>query len=300
MRTFDHIALIYNPKSKGDAVQKAEMLQRALARRKQWIGARAVLVPTQHAGHAKELAKEISLAHKRPLIISVSGDGGYNEVVNGAMEAKRMQKHAHPVVAVHSAGNANDHKRALQGGTSLTVLIRRGDPKPIDLLLFSAHGSGSAIERYAHSYISLGLTSEVAHKVNAHGKGFWREAKQIYWSFTSFTPLEIVRFGRKRRLHNIVFANIHTMAKVVQLDTKSTVQDGKFEVIALTHHGKVRMLLSLVRAVLLGFRNPPSKRAYRFSVVREEVVQLDGETEKIPAKSTVRVSCQRRAIETLY
>ena len=38
--------------------------------------------PTERAGHARDLAKQAA-GTGRPLIVSVSGDGGYNEVVDG-------------------------------------------------------------------------------------------------------------------------------------------------------------------------------------------------------------------------
>ena len=44
------------------------------------------LSPTQHAGHARDLARWEAQTGS-PLIISVSGDGGYNEVVDGVMQA---------------------------------------------------------------------------------------------------------------------------------------------------------------------------------------------------------------------
>ena len=43
------------------------------------------LQPTQHAGHAPELTR-VSAATGRPLIVAVSGDGVYNEVVNGIFD----------------------------------------------------------------------------------------------------------------------------------------------------------------------------------------------------------------------
>jgi diacylglycerol kinase (ATP) len=45
------------------------------------------LQPTRHPGHARELAHAAAAAG-RPLIIAVSGDGVYNEVVNAVMDAE--------------------------------------------------------------------------------------------------------------------------------------------------------------------------------------------------------------------
>ena len=81
---FDRVALIFNPNSTGDAPGLARELERQLT---QHVPAPNVtLQPTQHTGHARDLARNAA-RHGHPLIISVSGDGGYNEVVNGLMDA---------------------------------------------------------------------------------------------------------------------------------------------------------------------------------------------------------------------
>ena len=79
MKAFDTIVLIYNPKSTNDAQAKAEDFKADLKK----IHYRAKLAPTDHRGHAREIAKHYVAKYSNPLIISVSGDGGYNEVVNG-------------------------------------------------------------------------------------------------------------------------------------------------------------------------------------------------------------------------
>lgn len=65
------------------------------------------LMPTEHAGHATQLSRSAADSG-RPLVVSVGGDGGYNEVVNGVMQAGNDQAST----AVLAAGNANDHRRS--------------------------------------------------------------------------------------------------------------------------------------------------------------------------------------------
>ena len=84
VRPFDRIAVIFNPKSTGDAPALAEQLRAELATR--IPGIPVMMAPTEHAGHARDLARAAA-ATGRPLLNSVSGDGGYNEVVDGAMAA---------------------------------------------------------------------------------------------------------------------------------------------------------------------------------------------------------------------
>ena len=123
---FDHIAVIYNPNSTGNAEKLAKSFASSVKKHKKATGVPVTLVPTKRARHAIELSKTIASTYKRPLIISSSGDGGYNEVVNGVMQAISRHHSARPVVAVLAAGNANDHKR-----------VMRGDEKLINLILFN-------------------------------------------------------------------------------------------------------------------------------------------------------------------
>src|SRR4051794_35588548 len=119
MTKFSVICIIYNPNSTGPS----EDLARKLADDIRTTGAEINLLPTEHAGHATELAFDIATRHDNPLIISSSGDGGYNEVINGALRAQ--ENGAHPVCAVLPAGNANDHSHALSD-RPLAEAVRKG------------------------------------------------------------------------------------------------------------------------------------------------------------------------------
>ena len=123
MSPFDRIVIIFNPHSTGDAPRSAEELHAELTRRLPAVPVE--LCPTRYAGHARDLAREAA-GTGRPLLVSVSGDGGYNEVVDGVMQAGNSEA----VCAVRAAGNANDHRRAappsatVVGGAS--ALLRTG------------------------------------------------------------------------------------------------------------------------------------------------------------------------------
>mgnify|MGYP003617590159 CR=1 FL=1 len=300
MKTFDHIAIIFNPKSTGDAPQMAKDLRDSIDGHFEVIQHRGTLYPTREAGHATQIAKEVSLRYKRPLIVSVSGDGGYNEVVNGAMMAKNESKQAQPVVAVMAAGNANDHKRVMHGQTPLIRLIKRGEPKYMDLINISATTSDFALTRYAHSYIGFGITPEVGHELNRHGKSRWNELWLTIKTLKDFTPFAITRGGVTKHYDNLIFANINEMAKVVKLDDTTTVHDGKFEVIAIRHRGKFAMIRRLVVATINGIHHPPSYSTYSFSTVETGPIQLDGEIEQLPADCAITIKSHANVIESLY
>lgn len=125
-RPFDSVVVLFNPHSTGDAKARAQDLARELSERNPDLA--VTLVPTEHAGHARDIARDAALAG-RPLIVSVSGDGGYNEVVDGVTQAATGTA----VAAVLAAGNANDHRRVTRERPLADGIIA-GDVSRIDLL----------------------------------------------------------------------------------------------------------------------------------------------------------------------
>lgn len=294
-KAFDHIDIIYNSESTGDAPQLAEKLAEDLTAK----GFSPHINHTKRPKHAIEIAEAISLKYKRPLIVSVSGDGGYNEVINGAMHAKIKNKHAAPVVTVLGAGNANDHYRVMQNDP-LIELITEHKVKPMDLISIKATAKNFELERYAHSYIGFGITPEVGDELNRHKKSRFNEIKLVLRTFMKFEPFTVIHEGRKRLCDNIVFANINEMAKFIQLDDENTVNDDRFEVIEFAHHGKLSLLLTLLRAALFGIKNSPSYQTYSFETVTEMALQADGEIESLPGQCLVTIKSHGEAIESLY
>lgn len=299
MQSFDHIAIIFNPNSTGDAPEMAKRLRTQIDKHTKTIGTKAVLTPTKRAGHAIELARDIALNHERPLIISVSGDGGYNEVINGAMQAKARSTTARPVTAVAGAGNANDHRRVVRK-EPLIDLIKRAEPKAIDLIRISATAKDFSLSRYAHSYIGYGVTPQVGHELNKHGKSLYHEIKSILKTYRTYAPFRIERDKKQLVLDNLIFANINEMAKFIKLDEKNTMHDDKFEVIELRHRSKLRMLGTLLRAAVIGFKNPPSHSRYELKSLDKLPIQLDGEVEWLPAGCIAVVTSEHAAIDSLF
>lgn len=300
MKVFDHIAIIYNPKSTGDAPKMAKDLYDSVNGHFEIIQKKAVLYPTKRAGDAIELSYDIASKYARPLIISVSGDGGYNEVINGVMAAKKMFPAQKPVVAVMAAGNANDHRRVMRDDTPLIRLIKSAQIKSIDLISIEVKADDFEMMRYAHSYIGLGITPEVGHALNKHGKNRWNEAWLTLKTLKDFTPFEIVKDGATTLYDSIVFANINEMAKFVKLDTKNTVHDDKFEVVAVRHRGKLHTITAIIGAVIHGFKHVPSYKSFSFVLPHAQLVQLDGEVVELPEQASVIVKSRHAAIDSLF
>lgn len=293
MLPFDRVAVIFNPHSTGTARERAEGLRRELAARAPALP--VDLVPTQYAGHAVELSRAAaSTGH--PLVVSVSGDGGYNEVVNGVMQSGNT----HAVCAVAAAGNANDHRRATKRAP-LAESIASGSVSRIDLLRLSVNAPDGDIVRYAHSYIGLGLTPVVAVELEKGEKGSLREMATVVRSFARFRPFDIeLEDGSRQQLDSLVFANIAQMAKVATLAQETgTPDDGVFEVIALKHTAKWRILATALKASISGLGKQPSVTTYRFTTTSPMPLQCDGEVMELAAATAVQVDIASQALQTV-
>lgn len=294
VRTFENIVIIFNPNSTGDAPKLAEELRDRLAE----LLTNPVelkLQPTSHAGHAVELAREAASTGNHVLVVSVSGDGGYNEVVNGVMQSKNPNA----VCAVMAAGNANDHRRAV-GTKPLEEAIAEGNVRHIDLLRIHA-GPGDGAPAYAHSYIGFGLTPVMAIDIEKGSKGAIKEMFSVIRTFAKFKPFEIRQTdGKRRKFDSLVFANISEMAKYATLSTANDEpSDGKFEVILFPHMAKWKVLLTALRATTRGLGDQPSVYSYEFTTLKPLPYQIDGEVKSVDANTLVRVECDRAALPIL-
>ncbi|KRF09285.1 diacylglycerol kinase [Arthrobacter sp. Soil782] len=289
---FDIISIIFNPNSTGDAPKLAEKLLEEL---KQSLpdSVKIGLQPTDHAGHAIELARNAADSGGRVLVVSVSGDGGYNEVVNGVLASSNPEA----VSAVLAAGNANDHHRTTSR-QPLADAIVAGAVRRIDVLEITIEAGADAESVYAHSYIGFGLTPIVAIDLEKGSKGAFKEMFTVVRTFARFRPFEIrQKDGKRRRFDSLVFANISEMAKYATLsEADDDASDGKFEVITFAHQAKWRILLRALRATTKGLGDQPSMDYYEFTTLKPIPYQIDGEVRSAPAHALVKIRSERRAL----
>lgn len=294
-RTFDSITIIYNPNSTGNAPELAEQLEKRLTELLPYA-AQISLKPTEHAGHAVELAREAAANSANVLIVSVSGDGGYNEVVNGVMQSGNPDA----VCAVMAAGNANDHSSSV-GTKPLEEAIAEGHVRQIDLLRIFKGAEEDTEGEYAHSYIGFGLSPVVAVDLEKGSKGALKEMFSVVRSFSKFKPFDMRHEdGRHMNLDSLVFANIPEMAKYAKLsEAEEQPRDGKFEVILLPHVPKWRVLQTAVRAATKGLGDQPSTDSYEFSTLKPIPYQIDGEVRSAEANTVIRVRSVPRALSII-
>jgi len=289
IRPFDAVEIVFNPNSTGDAQERAEELAAQLAERAPDLP--ATLRPTERAGHGREIARDAARGGT-PLVVSVSGDGGYNDVVNGLMEAGADTAYA----AVLAAGNANDHRRVTKERPLIDGIVD-GDVSRLDLLKISADDDREV--RYAHSYIGLAITPTVAPELEKGGKGSVKEVISTIRTFSKFRPFVIETGSGRESFDSVIFANIREMAKVAVLSEEGRPDDGEFEVIVLRHTAKWRVLTTAVRAALFGLGPQPSAREYRFTTVDPMPIQVDGEVSEFDRGVAVTVEIVPGALQTV-
>ncbi|MEX5304851.1 diacylglycerol kinase family protein [Kocuria sp. CPCC 205258] len=294
VRRFDVICLIFNPHSTGDAPQLAATLRDQLAQDLPY-SPQIRMLPTEHAGHAVDLAREAA-STPNALVVSVSGDGGYHEVVNGVMAAGSTDT----VCAVLPAGNANDHHRTT-ARQPLAEAIAEGQVRQMDLLHLSTGNHPGAQALYAHSYIGFGLTPVVAIDMEKGNKGALKEMISVVRTFAKFRPFRIQHTdGTRQKIDSLVFANIPQMAKHATLsEAEDRPADGRFEVILFPHTAKWRVLVKAARATTTGLGDQPSVAHYEFTTLKPMPYQLDGEVRSVPANTTVCVESAPGALTVI-
>lgn len=291
MNPYSTITIIYNPHSTGNGKTLAHKLQKDLKTR--LPGQKVDVTPTEYAGHAEVLAYELAKASKHPLIISASGDGGYNEVINGLMRARA--EGAKPVAGLLPAGNANDHFRNLHQG-EMTASIEQHKEKNIDLLVLSTVKQSQSLTRYAHSYIGVGLTPKVGQELNKTRLNFLKETWIVIKVLLFLEPVHLRVGGRVRVYDSLIFSNIKKMSKILSIAKHAQVDDGKFEVTAFYRRNKIKLILSLLTVTTLGYNTGIQTKKFSFQTLRPVLVQLDGEIQMLEAGSRVTITLERTTL----
>ncbi len=286
MNRYTAVSIIYNSKSTGSSRIKAQRLAKRL--QKTDLNDVVKVIPTKHAGHAEELAYELSKISPRALIISSSGDGGYHEVVNGIMKAQA--EGAQPVAGLLPGGNANDHYKNLHQKT-LYRQIMTGEPRRIDLIQVTAKYPGGSWSRYAHSYIGIGLTAKVGRELNKTKLNAVNELGISLKTLLKLREIQIVVSGQTRTYDSLIFSNVQKMSKVLQLSDTASPYDGKFEITKFPHQTKLKLVRNLVKAATKGLGVTNRAAKFTFETISPLAIQLDGEV------FTNKIQCQRYEIK---
>jgi diacylglycerol kinase (ATP) len=284
MPAYAHIVIIFNPKSTGDSPQLARDFARNV--RTRFPKTHVHLKETQHAGHAEALAYDATRQYDHLLLVSVSGDGGYNELINGMLRAHTTDGTPLPACALIPGGNANDHHSRVYTRPLLEALEENA-VQPLDVIKITA---GNNV-RYAHSYVSLGLSAHIAHALQKQRPSRLREIVLGIQVMRHFRSFSIVYGEERRSFVNFVVGNIDLMGKYFHLSKGGKPNDGKLELWAVPAASKWRMVIHIIRALISGAPSPAQTQHLKFTTVKPLTFQYDGEIGHLPARTEVTVSC---------
>jgi diacylglycerol kinase (ATP) len=290
MTKYSAILILYNPNSTGPSEKNARRLAKKLRR----VGYKdAVTVqPTEYEGHAEELAYQMAVTERYALVVSSSGDGGYNEVINGTMRA--IDEGAKVVTGLLPSGNANDHYKQMHKPYVVRQIVR-GQKQHIDVLVITAQVDGKPWRRYAHSYIGFGLSSEIGKELNKVDLNSKNEVLIILKEFFKFQPFVIEIDDRKKELQSIIVSNVSKMSKILSLSKKARVDDGLFEVIT-SEPNKAKLITTIVKSATVGIPHEEQTDYYSFTTIDPLPVQLDGEVFSIDGNCPVEVTIMHKAL----
>ncbi len=273
-QAIQEVVIVYNPVSTGPGRKMSLKLEKQLKKTMPSLTVR--VIPTEYALHAIELAEKHG--GENVVLLAASGDGGYNELINGAMKVRARTK-IMPICGVLPAGHANDHFRSLKGNESTLIAnIQHNRTRQVDLLGAQyTNENGQRTERYAHSYIGLGLSPYIGKELNSTDVNNFNDKIIAAKSIAKFKPVKIKRRGRYKKIDSLIFSNTPKMARWLTLSDESSMDDGLFEVQMIGFRSpshRIKQLIQMAQA-----KPPKSTRAssYAFDVCEDTLLQLDGE-----------------------
>lgn len=292
-RYFDKIIVLYNPISTGDSKANA----------KEFVGALRGMAPnfdielhkTQHKRHAEEIAAKYSAKKGKWLIVSSSGDGGYNEVINGIFAGSQSGT---VVASVLPSGNANDHHAAMSSDNLLQNIVQ-ANIESIDVIQVKSIVNGKPWVRYAHSYTGIGITPKVGRELTIRQLNAFNEKWYVLKYLLAFKHVVLEIDGKRRRYSSIVFATIPKMSKVIKLADDARQDDGRMEVYLSEYRSFFGVLQLLLTASVKGLKQNRRLRRYQLRTTKPTLIQLDGEVTKLDAKVDVTVTCLKQKLRTI-
>jgi len=164
------IVFIVNPASANGRMRRRwKTYERAFRRE---LGSRFAVRTTARPGHATHHTRA-ALGDGATTIVSVGGDGTFNEVVNGYLGHRETDRHTDACLAVFSVGTGADFVRTLPVPATPAALarcIRDRQPQTIDAGLCEFLDADTRKKRYFVNVAEFGSGGAVVDRVNRSSK----------------------------------------------------------------------------------------------------------------------------------
>lgn len=222
--------VIHNPQS-GSAAELAPLLPRLQSRGFE-------LCPTDHPGHARELAV-LAARRNRTLVIAAGGDGTVSEVASGLIDVPGTTS----TLAILPQGTGNDLAR--------TLAIPLDTELAIDAIADARTATLDAIEltiagqrRLCINVTAGGFSGQVSEATTAERKQTWGPLAYLRSALGELTELTRYRAWiridggpeREVQLLNAILANARTAGGGTAVAPSADPTDGRFDVV-LVHGG---------------------------------------------------------------
>lgn len=291
---FTEIIIVYNPNSTGDSEENARTLQKKLTGKLSEV--KLTVIATEFAGHGEELGIKLARKKHQKLILSSSGDGGYNELINGVLSVGTDTT----TVAVIPSGNANDHHHAT-AERDLIKRIVRGKTRSIDVLRLSGVSAGEQITKYAHSYMGFGITPYIARQLNLMDLNPLNEKWLVLKYLLKFSSVrvQLEKNAAPHRYASVLLGNIGHMSKVISLSDHAALDDGSMEVYIHTRRSLWGYARTLFRGAVYGLKPDRRVKNFWFKTTHSLDMQCDGEVLTLDKNTEASVEVAKKGLKTL-
>jgi diacylglycerol kinase (ATP) len=255
---------------------------------------------TNESGHASRLAREAALSGYTK-IISVGGDGTFNETLNGLIENDRAA--ADVQLGVLPVGTGSDFARALRipkDPRKAWQHLMNGKVSPLDVGRIDTRRGDKTVTRYFANVAGLGFDGEVSDRVNRSGR---KGGGTIPYLTTMLAALLSYKNKMVKvtiddrtiegRMNSVIVCNAKYFGGGMHIAPHADWADGQFDVILLGDFNKLEVLANTPR-IYQGTHllHPKVKflRGRSVSVETQDLMYLQAEGELIgEAPSTFKL-----------
>ncbi|HXP48802.1 MAG TPA: diacylglycerol kinase family protein [Bacteroidia bacterium] len=198
---------------------------------------------SEYSGHAIELSYKAA-EEGYNYIICLGGDGSLNEVVNGVMQARNLNKEIMVKVGVLPFGTGNDFVKTIQSPHSFSgikKLIDENSSKEIDLGLIQFKDKTRADRsRYFINITDIGLGAVVVQKIRSYTKVLGPNLaymtlviKTLLSYRNQLVNAKTEEFVYEGKVKNFVIANGKYFGSGMGIAPDAEINDGKFAIVIL-------------------------------------------------------------------
>jgi diacylglycerol kinase (ATP) len=198
---------------------------------------------SEYSGHAIDLSFKAA-SESFNYIISLGGDGTLNEVVNGIMQARNLNKELNIKVGVLPFGTGNDFIKTTKSPHSFSgikKLMDEGLSKEIDLgLVQFKNEKGVDSSRYFINIADIGLGAEVVQNIRKYSRVLGPNLAYFVLVFKTLLSYRNQMISAKAeefiyegKVKNFVIANGKYFGSGMGIAPDAEIHDGKFSIVIL-------------------------------------------------------------------